>query len=628
MCGIAGIVRLDGSPLDPILLDRLTDALAHRGPDGRGAFCRGNAGIGHRRLSILDLSSAGSQPMVSEDGNIALSFNGEIYNFAVKRAMLESKGYRFRSKSDTEVLLKLYEEFGPACLAHLQGMFAFAVLDMKRHILFLARDRVGKKPIKYFRSGNTFAFASEWKALRALPECPREHDPEALYHYLTMMYLPSPMTGMRGVHKLPAAYALTLDLRTGKETVERYWSLTCREDHQKALPEWKTEVLGKLEDCVRLRMVADVPLGAFLSGGIDSAAVVALMARNTDMPVKTFSIGSDVAAYNELPDAERIAKAFGTDHHPIVVQPDIVSLLPELVATYEEPYADPSAIPTYLIARETRKVVTVALNGDGGDENFGGYLRYPILQFSSHWAKMPNMFHMAIRLGTQVFHRIARSTLSYRCRRFQESITLPWEQRYLQYISFFTEEEKRAILTPEFARGKPRTDVWFASQTVEARSRADSLLHRAMNMDLETYLAEDLLPKVDLGSMAHGLEARSPFLDHTLLECTSSMPSRYKVRGRATKWFMREVLLPGLLPSETLMRRKTGFRLPLDAWFRGPLKPFIEDRLLQPCPAFATLFDHAALERFLRAYHFSRTDYSDHLWSLLWLEEWLRQYGS
>ncbi len=625
MCGIAGIIHLDGSSVDLVQVDRLTDALAHRGPDGRGSVVTGNVGLGHRRLPILDLTDAATQPMFSEDNQVTIVFNGEIYNFKELRDELKKKGHSFRSTGDTEVLLKLYEEEGEACLQKLRGMFAFAIHDQKKKIVLLARDRVGEKPLKYFTSGKTFAFASELKALRTLSDCPRGVDFESVHHYLTMMYVPSPATGLQGIRKLPAAHYLKIDLMTGACEEKRYWSLTYKTDHSKSLHEWKREILDTFRESVRLRMIADVPVGAFLSGGIDSAAVVAVMSQLSPRPIETFSIGSPEETHNELPDAERIAKIFKTNHHPIILKADILELLPEIVRTYEEPYADPSAIPTYLLTRATREFVTVALNGDGGDENFAGYVRYPILQFSELWRRIP--VHFLVKPLVAGFHALRHDTFSYRMNRFEQTIGLPWQERFLQYISFFTEEEKRALYRKGFGDSFPRTDRWYADRTDGARSRADSLLHQALNMDLETYLADDLMPKVDLGSMAHGLEARSPFLDHKLLELTATLPSGYQLHGwNQKKWILKEIL-KDLLPAETLSKKKSGFRLPLHRWFRTDLKQFVTDRLLSPSSPLWQIFDRAAMERYLRRYFASNMDCSDSVWALLYLDEWLVQYG-
>ncbi len=625
MCGIAGMVSLNGAPVDQGVLDRLTDALEHRGPDGRGTFIDGNVGLGHRRLSIIDLTNGGSQPMRSEDGTLTLIFNGEIYNFQELRTMLETSGHHFHSRSDTEVLLHMYQEFGPACLSHLRGMFAFAVLDRKRQTLFIARDRVGKKPLLYFQERGVFAFASEIKALRTLSECPREVDWESIHHFLTMMYLPSPQTGFHGLKKLPAAHSLTLDLATGTEKVERYWELRYDTDEKTSLPEWEEKIRSTLEESVRLRMIADVPVGAFLSGGLDSATVVAIMSKLSPHPVKTFTIGSADAQFNELPQAELTAKAFHTDHHPIMLHADIVHLLPELVRTYEQPFADPSVIPTYLVARETRSHVTVALNGDGGDENFMGYARYPILRFSQKWARMPGFLHAITRTGTNLFHSLSHSTLSYRARRFERTIGMPWEKRYLQYLSFFTEEEKRGLYR-DGGRNFPRTDEFYAALTARARGRAHDTLHQAMSMDLDTYLADDLLPKVDMGTMAHSLEARSPLLDHHLLELTARLPVRYQMRGGTRKWILRRIV-KDLLPPEILQKPKTGFRLPLNTWFRNDLRDFVSERILEGSPELWQMFDREKVAAFLDEYHEGNVDYSDHVWALLWLSEWMRQYA-
>ncbi len=623
MCGIAGIINLDGTAVDPKSLDRLTDALAHRGPDGRGTFIEGGVGFGHRRLSILDLSNAAAQPMRSVSGNAVVTFNGEIYNFQELREELKFRGRKFASTGDTEVLLQAYEEYGEDFLQKLRGMFALAIYDKKKRTVLLARDRVGKKPLKYFHAGNTFAFASELKALRTLPRCPGGADGEAIHHFLTMMYVPAPGTGIKGIKKLPAGHVLSIDLKTGTGDVRPYWALRYSTNKTRSLKGWQSDVRDVFTESVRLRMIADVPVGAFLSGGIDSAAVVATMAQLSTKPVETFTIGSTQETHNELPLAALIAERFGTNHHPITVEPDIVHLLPELVRTYEEPFADPSVIPTYLVARETRKVVTVALNGDGGDENFAGYARYPILKFSRLWKLIPPPLRQGVTLLMGVLHAIKHDTFSYRCLRFQESIGDSEARRQLQYLSFFTEDEKRRLMKP--GTSFPDTFAWYEKLTKEARSRGDHWLHRDLSADIATYLADDLLPKVDMGSMAHALETRSPLLDHVLLELTATMPADLKLKGFSTKWIFKQ-MLRGLVPDDILDRRKTGFRLPLDHWFRTDLKPFVLDRLLAPSSPLWTMFSREAVEAFLADYYASRIDLSDHVWALLWLDEWMRQY--
>lgn len=627
MCGIAGIVRLDGGTVDLGVLDRMTDRLAHRGPDGRGTFIAGSVGFGHRRLKILDLSESAHQPMVSENGQFVLVFNGEIYNFHELRKSLMGRGCTFTSTGDTEVLMQLYQREGAGCVQKLRGMFAFAILDRERNTVFIARDRIGKKPLKYFHTSSVFAFASELKALLTLPECPRDIDDEAIHHYCTMMYVPAPRTGITGIQKLAPGSCLTIDLTsTSMQSEKKYWQLSYEPKQKYSVQEWEEKIEATLTESVALRMMADVPVGAFLSGGIDSSAVVGLMARQSSSPIRTFSIGSPEETHNELPFAEITAKTFGTDHHPITLTPDIVHLLPELVATYDEPFADPSTIPTYLVAREARKHVTVALNGDGGDENFAGYVRYPILRFSRAWEKCPAFFHAMIGAGVKAWHQRKQTTLSYRCDRFQASMSLPWQQRYLRYLSFFTDEEKRRLYADGYGKEYPSTEAWYADLTASSRSRAHTLVDQMLAMDVDTYLPGDLLPKVDLGTMAHGLEARSPLLDTNLLELSASMPSSYKLRGNTGKWIFRK-MLDGFIPSEILQKKKTGFRLPLDRWFRADLRSFVEGRLLDVSSPLLHYFDPIKLQIFLKDYYASSIDFSDHIWSLLWLDEWLRQYN-
>lgn len=624
MCGMIGIVRFDGAEVDRSLLDRCTDALAHRGPDGRGTHIHRNVGLGHRRLAIQDRSPAGYQPMVSEDGNSVLIFNGEIYNFSEERTMLEHQGWIFRSRSDTEVLLRLYQQYGMQCLTHLRGMFAFAIYDRGQQKVFLVRDRVGKKPLKYFSSGGVFAFASEVKALQCIPECPREVDREAIHHALTMMYLPSPLTGIHGICKLPAAHVLTLDVQTGRQTIERYWEHRSMVNSLRSLGEWEEQILHILDESVRDRLAADVPVGAFLSGGIDSAVVVALMSRISRKRIPTFCIGAERDSQGDLPWAESVAQALGTEHHSRVVGPDVLELLPELVRTYEEPFMDTSTIPTYCIAQEARKSVTVVLTGDGGDENFAGYIRYPILLFSEWLRKFPRFLRCPVHWGVRRCLRAHPTTLLYRSDRFLGSLDAPVLERLLQYVSFFTEEEKSFLYQTLSFFPMPPTAPWYASHVERGSPEQGDLLHRALSVDLSTYLPDNLMPKVDMGTMAHGLEARSPFLDHRLLELTAGIPSRSLLKGLRGKWILRRILR-GILPPEILHQRKRGFRLPLDRWLRSEKRQWMQERLQNGNPLFWEFFERQKLAAFLRRYRESNIDYSNHMWALLWLEEWCRQ---
>lgn len=626
MCGIAGIVHLDGNRVDEDILDCMTDTLAHRGPDGRGTYIDNNIGLGHRRLAILDLTDAGAQPMQSPDRNIIVTYNGEIYNFREERKLLEAKGYTFRSRCDTEVLLALYKKYGTKCVQHLRGMFAFAIYDKKRQILFCARDRAGQKPFKYFFDGTTFLFASELKALLKHPQCPREVHPEAIHHFLTLMYLPAPLTGLKGIEKLEAGCTLTLNLQTKELKQERYWTLDYSKEERRSEEEWMEQIQECLEQVVRLRMIADVPVGAFLSGGIDSGIITLLMSKLAEEPVRTFSIGTEVATHNELLDADRIAQLAHTHHYPKMVKPNVIELLPKLVQIYEEPYGDASAIPTYLVSQLASEQVKVVLCGDGGDENFAGYIRSPIALFSHLWKRL-RLIHPLIRAGTWTCAQLIPNTFFYRCDRFQKTMHLPLEQRYLQYISFFMEEEKQNMYSSTMKKQNfQRTDVFYASKTALSRDSARDTLHRCMAMDFTTYLRDNLMMKSDLASMHFGLECRAPLLDHHLLEEISRMPGSLKLHGLQRKYLFKKAFAH-LLPPEHLRRPKTGFRLPLDHWFRTDLKDFVTDRVLSDAPHKWEFFDRPKVSAFLDRYFRTRIDYSDYVWELLWLDEWFRQYG-
>ncbi|HLD08320.1 MAG TPA: asparagine synthase (glutamine-hydrolyzing) [Candidatus Peribacterales bacterium] len=626
MCGIAGIVHLRGDPVDPALLDRMTDALAHRGPEGRGIFLDRNVGLGHRRLKIIDLSENAAQPMYSDDRNIVLTFNGEIYNYREKRRMLEQRGYVFRSQSDTEVLLKLYEEFGVECLTHLRGMFAFAIYDRKRRQIFCARDRIGMKPFKYFFNGRIFLFASELKSLLEHPHCDRAVDETALHHFLTMTYVPAPHTGFQKIRKLSAAHAMLLDLKKEELKEWCYWSLNFKEKEDHSKEEWSKRIREKIDESVRMQMVADVPVGAFLSGGIDSSAVCTFMAKAAGAPIHTFSIGRGDAK-DELEDALLVSKKIGSNHHPTVVVPDIKALLPKLIHAYEEPFADPSMIPTYLVSQFAKQKVTVCLNGDGGDENFAGYLRDAILKFSLSWEKAPGALHTLTRFGTRSLSSLFRTDFLYLCDEFERSIKAPWPERFLRYNSAFPDHEKKILYTSKFSSDYADfpTSQWYGEKGKMYRGYADDTIDQALSMDLFLHLADCLMPKVDNAAMAHALECRSPLLDHELLEMTARIPADLKLHGYKLKWIMKQAL-QGTLPREILNKKKQGFRLPLQSLFQGELAPYIREKLLSGSPKKWEIFERSQLEKFLRHALKSRRDYSQHIFTLLCLDEWFLQY--
>jgi len=627
MCGIAGKISLGSKIVSIPEIERMTDAIKHRGPDDGGAYLspEKKVGLGHRRLAIIDLSPLGRQPMRYLD-RYEIVFNGEIYNFQEKRAELLRGGYAFTSHSDTEIILALFDKYREKCLEHLRGMFAFAIYDEHEKTLFAARDRVGKKPFKYFFDGNTFLFASELKAILTQPEYTREPDYEAIHHYLTLQYVPAPMTGFKGIKKLEPAHFLSLNLRTKELKKERYWKL----DYSKKLDlpesEWKKQILETLDEATRLRMIADVPIGALLSGGIDSSTVVAMMARHSEKPIKTFSIGFQEEKYNELPYARMIAKKFKTDHTEFIVEPHAIEILPMLVKQYEEPYADSSALPTYLVSRLTREHVTVALNGDGGDENFAGYTRYAAFQVSNFLDHFDFLNRIAGKPLTKFLARNIRNTFFERLHRFSKSLSTDYRKRYLSYTAYFTNEQKSSLYTEEFKQQIWKDDTYdiIASRFLESGSK--NRTEQAVYADIATYLSEDLLAKVDIATMTVALEGRSPFLDHELLELTATIPFNLKLKGFNNKKYILKEALRGIIPDEVMFRPKMGFGVPIDAWFRGELKDYARQKLLGGQLIQRNLFKESAIKKILDTHTSTRINFSPHIWALLTLELWFEEY--
>ncbi len=625
MCGICGPVNHEaGTTADPALIRRMLAALAHRGPDGEGIHVEGNVGLGHRRLAIIDLSPAAAQPMPNEDKTLWITFNGEIYNFQELRRDLEARGHRFRSHADGEVILHLYEEYGTDCLRHLRGMFAFGLWDGTRRRLFLARDRVGKKPLVYFQDTRRFLFASEPKAILQDPAVPIEPDPQAIHHYLTYGYVPGSLSAFRGIQKLPPAHYLVV--KNGTVSTERYWKLRYGPKRELTEGEACEELLARLREAVRLRLISDVPLGALLSGGIDSSTVVALMAEQSASRVKTFSIGFEEAAYDEREAAASVAARFGTEHHAFVVRPDATALLPSLVWHYNEPFADSSAIPTYYLAQVTRPHVTVALSGDGGDEAFGGYERYVAHALACRADRFLGPLRPALAaLGAALPQGADGRGLRYRARRFLEALAAPPADRYARWMVHFTAEQKAALSTPEFTAATGDADSLALLREAFTATDAEGPVEAAMAADVARYLPEDLLVKLDVATMAHGLEARCPFLDQDVLEFAARLPVQWKVCGMAKKVLLRRALRD-LLPPEILARPKQGFGVPIDVWFRGALKDLAFDTLLSPRATARGLFRPAAVRQLLEEHVSGRADRHYQLWNLLMLELWHRMF--
>jgi asparagine synthase (glutamine-hydrolysing) len=619
MCGIAGMLEHDPARrVSAAAVRAMTDRLAHRGPDGEGVFTAGPVGLGHRRLAIIDLRSVADQPMANEDGSLRITFNGEIYNYRELRPALEAAGHVFRTASDTEVILHAYEAYGPDCLAHLRGMFAFAIWDARRRSLFLARDRVGKKPLYYHAGPDRFAFASEAKALLVDGRLPAEADPAAIHDYLTLGYVPAPRSALRGIRKLPPAHWLRV--QEGRVEIQRYWTLRYAPKRQTSVPEACEALRAHLAEAVRLRLVSDVPLGAFLSGGIDSSAVVAAMAAATDRPVRTFAVGFDAAAFDERAYARRVATQFGTEHTELLVKPSAVDLLPRLVDHYDEPFADASAVPSYCISELTRQHVTVVLNGDGGDEAFAGYPRYQTVVRAARADVLPRALW---RGAAALLRRLPAGGPLAKLHRVSEAMALGPARRYARWSSLLPAERRAALYTPDFAAATAALDPEGHVASAFGAGEALHPVDAALSADVRVYLPEDLLAKMDRASMAHGLEARSPFLDHVVMEFAASLPADLKLRGGEKKWLLRESLR-GTLPAAILDRPKMGFSTPLGDWFRGELYPAAQDLLLAPGARIARYVRQDAVGRLLAAHAAGRVDAGEPLWALLVLETWHR----
>jgi len=619
MCGICGFLA-SGTTANVPAVRAMAAALAHRGPDAEGITTDGPMVLGHRRLSILDLSPSGNQPMANEDRTIWSVVNGEIYNFQELRRDLEARGHRFRSRSDSEIVVHLYEERGDDMVRALRGMFAFALWDGPRRRLLLARDPLGKKPLFFARRAEGFAFSSEATSLlRGLPGKP-EVDQEAIDRYLTLQYVPPPGTAWKGIGKLPAGHLLVIE-PGGEPRLQRYWQLSFAPRRFAPVTEEEAaeEVGPLLDQAVRRREVADVPVGAFLSGGVDSSLVVALMARGAPRPVETFSIDFPGGG-GEAPWARMVAERWKTNHHELVVAPDMVAILPELVRHYGEPFADSSAVPVYYLAKLTRAHVTVALSGDGGDEVFGGYRRYL-------WDKLAREIR-----ASGVWSRPVRALLARlpgagldSVRRFAAG--LPEDRdaaaRYLPLVAHFSPRDKDQLVLGRRPGQEDAVEAWF--RALLARSDATDDVNRLLDLDTQTYLPDDILVKVDIASMAHALEVRAPLLDQDLVEWMAGLSGRLKLRGLRGKRILRRAA-QGLVPAAILKRKKRGFALPVDGWFRGELRPMARDLLDGEGARVRGIVDQRVVRRFLDDQD-RGVDHGERLWNLLVLELWLRVHG-
>ncbi len=624
MCGICGVYNLDGKPVDPILLKNMTEVLYHRGPDDSGYYLSGGVGLGFRRLSIIDLTG-GHQPIFNEDGSCAIIFNGEIYNYRELRSLLISKGHRFTTRSDTEVILHLYEEKGEACVEDLRGMFAFAIWDGRKRRLLLARDRLGIKPLYYCVKGSTCIFGSELKSIIQHPSLSGELDAEALSDYLSFIYIPAPKTIFSEIKKLRPGHIFVF----GPERVEEriYWDVSF--DRVVRAPEEQTaeKLYQAVSEAVELRLISDVPLGAFLSGGIDSSSVVGVMAQLTSEPVKTNSIGFLEDEYNELDYARQVAALFKTEHHEYVVEPEAVEVVDKLTWHYDEPFADSSAIPTYYVSKMARENVTVALTGDGGDENFAGYRRYFYDRFENRVrARIPRVVRKNLFGAlSSLYPKADWAPRIFRGKTLLKNLSLEPEMAYFNSVSCFKEEDKQKLLRPEL---RAAIKGYSSFSVFDGHLRKVSHLPpltKIQYLDFKTYLADDILAKVDRASMAVSLEARVPLLDHKLVEFVATIPEELKLNGRTGKYIFKKAM-SRLLPPSIINRRKMGFAIPLDRWFRHDLRELAADLLFEANSAVEIYFDRRAVKAIWDQHQSGMRDHSAKLWTLLMFELWHRKF--
>lgn len=597
----------------------MAQKIAHRGPDDEGIYISSDRKVGlvNRRLAIIDLSPKGHQPM-SYKNRYWITFNGEVYNFQEKREFLKKQGYRFNSDTDTEVLMALYDKYGVGCLKHLRGMFAFALFDTVKNTLFLARDRLGKKPLKYYQNPDVFIFASELKALLTQKEIHKEPDWLAIHHYLTYGYVPAPITGFVGINKLEPGHYMLIDIKRGILKKEKYWKPDFSEKLDLSETEWTEKILSTLEEATKLRMISDVPIGAFLSGGVDSSAVVAMMSKHSRTPVKTFTIGFKEKTHDETKYARTIAKLFKTDHTELIAEPESIEILPSLIAQFEEPYANSSFIVSYMVAKMAKEKVTVILNGDGGDENFAGYGNR---HFRLNRDVAADKFGFILNsIGLPLSYLLPNS----RIRRFLEKRKTPLADRYLSYNIYLENKDKETLYSEAFGNQMSPINSYEIVRKKFEEAKTNDPRDRALYYDLTSYLPDDLLTKVDLTSMAVSLEGRSPFTDHEMVELAAQIPFDLKIKNGETKYILKKAL-EKLIPAENLYREKKGFSVPLGKWFRGSLGSYAQAVLERKKAFTKKIFDNDELKKLLES-HSDKNDVGLKLWAILTLELWFEEY--
>lgn len=619
MCGICGIARRDNSPVQKPLLEKMNTAIIHRGPDGAGFYSAEGIGLAMRRLAIIDLNT-GDQPISNEDQTVWIVFNGEIYNFPDLRPALEKRGHSFRTQTDTECVVHLYEEYGAGCVRHLRGMFAFAIWDVKKRVLLLARDRLGKKPLYYTTHDGTLYFASEFSSLFAVLQKPPV-DLQAIDSYLSLQYIPEPCTAYQGVYALPPAH--TLLWQSGSLTTERYWQLNYDPKHTASEDELAEELRRRVKEAVRIRLISDVPLGAHLSGGIDSSVVVAAMAEASSGPVKTFTINFDEAEFSEVSYARLVARRYGTDHHEFTLTfDDIPAAVQTVIEHVGQPFADPSALPSLYLSKLTRQHVTVALNGDGGDEAFAGYHRYWLDPWANRYLRLPafltrHLVPSMVNLLPEHADLPMGRSLASGLKRLGQVVDTDPRASLLRWGSYFSPTLKQKLWKEPYQTMNPRraeSDLAAAFDSAPARS----FLDRTLFTDITTYLPGDLLVKADRMAMANSLEGRSPLLDHELMEWAARLPDTLRVRGGKGKYLLRKAF-SSYLPEKVQRRGKQGFGVPVGAWLRGPLSGWAEQLV---CDRLKVWFEPTVLSQLFEEHRSGRANHGKRLWALTALAVW------
>ena len=613
MCGIAGKIYFEKErKISLEELKSMTDIILHRGPDDEGHYINSNVGLGFRRLSIIDLHT-GHQPLSNQDKSIWITFNGEIYNYKELRATLEKKGYSFKTNTDTETIVYLYQEYGEKCVDYLRGMFAFVIWDDKQKLLFGARDRFGIKPFHYYIDNEKFVWGSEIKSISASENIKKDINLESLDYYFAYSYTPREQSIFHQIKKLKPGHSFKFrPYEKDKLEIKPYWTIHFEPDYSKSESYWKEAIYDTLSESVKMRMISDVPLGAFLSGGVDSSTVVALMALNSDKPIKTFSIGFKEEKYNELQYARLIAEKYRTEHHEFIIEPESIDLLPDLVRAYDEPFADDSAIPTYYVSKFTREHVTVALSGDGGDELFAGY---------SSYNKMKDLYHKKISSKT-LFSGVNKLIPDYMYGKGMTYYLSKDKNNIGAYFCFWKDYERQKIFQSDI-KEKLNGQLAENAKLNLLKSMDGDFMSKMQLLDMQTYMVDGILTKVDRASMMNSLEARVPILDHKFAELSFKIPSKFKMNGNSKKYILKESFRD-ILPEGVLSHKKQGFAVPLSIWFKDNLKDYAYDTLLNSGHLYG-LLNKSYVEKMLNNHQKGIRDYSEKIWSLLFLNEWLKQ---